>query len=351
MARRNRKRKLVTVMSTEMVGCSTVTNQDLDVDLRREHETFLGQIFVKFAGSVVTAGGDGFVVEFNHALAALRCALAIQEALATRSSANSSTIDVRARIGIHIGGPVKQNGDLLGNSVNVAQRLQECCEPGGVCVSRAVWKQVENKLTEVEWIQLGSTELKGITPAIELFAISPSGAVAPSNPNGSRKVDFRLKWFVGACVVIAALVFGTHRFLKHSGARPAEALVPKPVPEPAVLTQKLVTAPVAATLRDQKPPIVPSGVTAVANSCKQIRISWSGSKDPGVDLARYIVYQNGIFLANVIPPETSILDTNVVPSKVYSYAVLAVDRSGNPSAKSLAVSATTPPCADERATK
>src|ERR1043165_8682223 len=228
MARRNRKRKLVTVMSTEMVGCSTVTNQDLDVDLRREHEKFLGKIFVKFAGSVVTAGGDGFVGEFNHALAALRCALAIQEALATRSSANSSTIDVRARIGIHIGGPVKQNGDLLGNSVNVAQRLQECCEPGGVCVSRAVWKQVENKLTEVEWIQLGSTELKGITPAIELFAISPAGAVAPSNPNGSRKVDFRLKWFVGACVVIAALVFGTHRFLKHSGARPAEALVPEP---------------------------------------------------------------------------------------------------------------------------
>src|ERR1043166_6229240 len=97
---------------------------------------------------------------------------------------------------------------------------------------------------------------------------------------------------------------------------------------------------------DRKAPPVPTGLTARASSCSQVNLSWTASTDSNSGVGQYNVYRGGLFLVTIPAPTTSATDTNVTGSSTYSYAVLAVDKAGNASAKCTAVSVTTPYCGD-----
>src|SRR5712671_4701742 len=144
------QRKLAAIMFTDMVGYSALSqrNEALALELLEEHRGVLRELFPKYQGTEIKTTGDGFLVEFASALAAVRCAVEIQQALAERNQAQPAERQVRIRIGIHLGDVVMKDGDIHGDGVNIAARIEPLATAGGICISSAVQEQVRNKLTQ-----------------------------------------------------------------------------------------------------------------------------------------------------------------------------------------------------------
>src|SRR5215471_20692427 len=141
-------RKLAAIMFTDMVGYSALAqrNEALALELLEEHRRLLRSIFPKYRGSEIKTIGDGFLVEFSSALAAVQCGIEIQEAITRRNSANPSQGNFQLRIGIHAGDVVHSADDVIGDGVNIAARIVPLAGAGGICISRRVFEQVENRL-------------------------------------------------------------------------------------------------------------------------------------------------------------------------------------------------------------
>jgi len=141
-------RKLAAIMFTDMVGYSALVerNEALALQLLEEHRQLLRSIFPKHDGSEIKTIGDGFLVEFSSALAAVRCGIEIQEAITKRNSVNPSQGNFQVRIGIHAGDVVRRADDVIGDGVNIAARIVPLAREGGICISKQVFDQVENRL-------------------------------------------------------------------------------------------------------------------------------------------------------------------------------------------------------------
>lgn len=150
-------------MFTDMVGFSALAqrNEALALELLEEHRRIVRDILPKHGGREVKTTGDGFLIEFPSALAAVQAAVAIQQAFHEREQTALLERRVRLRIGIHVGDVVLRAGDIHGDGVNIAARLEPLAPSGGICVSNAVYEQVRNKL-EQAFASLGPAELKNI---------------------------------------------------------------------------------------------------------------------------------------------------------------------------------------------
>lgn len=166
-------RRLSAVMFTDLVGFTTLTQGDEATALRlvEEHNRLLRPIFERFHGREVKSMGDGFLVEFDSALEATRCAVEVQRELHERNTASPEGATIRVRIGVHLGDVVRSDGDILGDAVNLASRLQPLAEPGGVCVSEQVYVQVGNKIPE-SFERLGPQQLKNVRLPVEAYRIA-----------------------------------------------------------------------------------------------------------------------------------------------------------------------------------
>src|SRR6201997_1185377 len=157
-------RKLAAIMFTDMVGYSALSQRDdkLALELLEEHRELLREIFPRLHGVEIKTIGDAFLVEFQSALEAAQCAIAIQRALTKRNADAPAERQIQVRIGIHIGDVVHRAGDVYGDGVNIASRIQALAGAGGVCVSMDVERQIRNAV-ETRFEKLGSTELKNIS--------------------------------------------------------------------------------------------------------------------------------------------------------------------------------------------
>src|SRR3954468_6907982 len=166
------ERKLAAIMFTDMVGYSALAQRDdkVALELLEEHRKLLREIFPRFHGSEIKTIGDAFLVEFNSALEAAQCAIEIQRALAKRNADAPVGRQVQLKIGIHIGDVVHRDGDVYGDGVNIASRIEPLAGAGGICVSMDVERQIRNAV-ETRFEKLAPTELKNISVAMELFRI------------------------------------------------------------------------------------------------------------------------------------------------------------------------------------
>lgn len=165
-------RKLAAIMFTDMVGYSALSqrNEALALELLEEHRQLLRSVFPKHQGEEIKSTGDGFLVEFASALAAVQCAVEIQKQMRQRNASRSAERRVLIRIGIHLGDVVRRGGDVFGDGVNIAARIEPLAEPGGICVSRAVYEQIENKV-EHALVQLSRPALKNIQATVEVYRL------------------------------------------------------------------------------------------------------------------------------------------------------------------------------------
>ena len=166
------QRKLAAIMFTDMVGYSALSQRDdkLALELLEEHRQLLRKIFPQFNGTEIKTIGDAFLVEFNSALEAAQCAIEIQRSLAKRNADAPADRQIELKIGIHIGDVVHRGGDVYGDGVNIASRIEPLAGAGGICVSMDVERQIRNAV-ETRLEKLAPTELKNISVQMDLFRI------------------------------------------------------------------------------------------------------------------------------------------------------------------------------------
>jgi TolB-like protein/class 3 adenylate cyclase/Tfp pilus assembly protein PilF len=172
MSETSEQRKLAAIMFTDMVGYSALSQRDdkLALELLEEHRRLLREIFPRFHGTEIKTIGDAFLVEFNSALEAAQCAIEIQRTLAKRNADALADRQIELKIGIHIGDVVHRGGDVYGDGVNIASRIEPLAGAGGICVSMDVERQIRNAV-ETRFEKLAPTELKNISVPMELFRI------------------------------------------------------------------------------------------------------------------------------------------------------------------------------------
>ena len=166
------QRKLAAIMFTDMVGYSALAHRDegLALELLDEHRALLRPAFLKHQGQEVKTIGDGFLVEFASAVAAVKCAVELQEALARRNLGALADRQLQVRIGIHLGDVLRRGDDIVGDGVNIAARIEPLADAGGIAITQQVFDQVYNKIPET-LARIGKVELKNIQRQVEVYRI------------------------------------------------------------------------------------------------------------------------------------------------------------------------------------
>ncbi len=164
-------RKLAAIIFTDIVGFSRQmgSNEARMLRLLEVHNQVIQQIVTEHHGHVIKTFGDAFLVDFPSVVHAVQCAQHIQAQFHTYNAEQDKTEQIHIRIGIHLGDIVVQpNGDVLGDGVNIASRLQTLAEPDTICISHKVYEEVEKKLALGTVVSLGRPKLKNITPRFHL---------------------------------------------------------------------------------------------------------------------------------------------------------------------------------------
>jgi class 3 adenylate cyclase len=263
-------RRLTTIMDIDVVGFSTMSARD------EEHALGLlgarmaaAQALVKHhRGRVFKLTGDGLLAEFASPVEAVRAALEIQEAMRAANDQAGPDNQLVLRIGVNLGDVVESGDDLMGDAVNVAARLESIARPGGICVSAAVYEQIEGKLT-LGAEDLGEQHVKNIPRAIHAYRLTLVGApVVVVPPAGSRKTA-RLAVIIGTAVVVAVLAIGGAWLLHDRSEAPAstrvvQATAPAPVAPAAPPALPTTPAPTAAPSTAAAPPVAAPPAAAPA---------------------------------------------------------------------------------------
>jgi TolB-like protein len=179
------ERKLTTILASDMVGYSRLTGADEELTLARLRtlrSDLIDPIIAVHHGRVVKRTGDGNLVEFHSVVDAVRCAIEMQNGMVERNVGIPPERRIEFRIGIHLGDVMVENdGDLMGDGVNIAARLEGVANPGTTCLSEDAYRQVRDRLNEV-FVDLGDQTLKNIARPVRVYAIqagSDGSATAP----------------------------------------------------------------------------------------------------------------------------------------------------------------------------
>lgn len=211
------QRRLAAIMFTDMVGYSALSqsNESLALELLEEHRCIVRDILTRHGGREVKTTGDGFLIEYPSALAAVQGAVAIQHALHERNQAQPGGRHVRIRIGIHVGDVVMKDGDIHGDGVNITARIEPLAEPGGICVSEDVARQVRNKL-EQPLTALPPAGLKHIELPVLVHRVGlpwlQNQPPAAARTSTSRHLP-RLVAMIGTAIALVLLVAGVGRWI------------------------------------------------------------------------------------------------------------------------------------------
>ena len=177
MAEARVERRLAAVLAADVVGYSRLMEADEAGTLARLKTVRLELIDPAIAnckGRIIKTTGDGILVEFQSVTEALRCAVDFQERMARRNRDMSASRALLYRIGINLGDVIVEEDDIFGDGVNVAARLEFIAEPGGICVSGAVYDQVGDRLP-IGYEDLGEQHVKNISRAIRVYRVLLSG--------------------------------------------------------------------------------------------------------------------------------------------------------------------------------
>jgi adenylate cyclase len=182
-------RKIAAILAADVVGFSRMASADEDrtlAQLRALRADLIDPAIAQQNGRVFKRTGDGVLIEFRSVVEAVRCAIAIQNAMIARNLGIDADQRIVFRIGIHLGDVVEESdGDLMGDGVNIAARLEGVAAPGAICLSEDAYRQVSGRL-DMEVNDLGPVQLKNITRSIRAYSLqvgTPAHAKArPRSP-------------------------------------------------------------------------------------------------------------------------------------------------------------------------
>src|SRR5471030_494659 len=167
-------RKIAAILAADVVGFSRLAGADEDLTLARLRalrSDLIDPTIAVHNGRVVKRTGDGSIVEFRSVVDAVRCAIEVQNAMVDRNAGVPEDRRIVFRIGIHVGDVVEESdGDLMGDGVNIAARLEGIAKPGAICLSEDAYRQVSGRL-DMAVTDLGQTELKNIERPIRVYSL------------------------------------------------------------------------------------------------------------------------------------------------------------------------------------
>jgi len=180
------QRRLAAIVAADVVGYSRLMGRDESATLaalnahRRE---LVDPLVIEHGGRIVKSTGDGVLLEFSSVVDAVRCAVAVQNGMAARNAGMADDDRVRFRIGINVGDVIVEGDDIFGDGVNVAARLEQLAEAGGICISDRAWRDVRGRL-DAGFVDGGEQALKNIAEPVRVWrwsgASSPATSALPS---------------------------------------------------------------------------------------------------------------------------------------------------------------------------
>jgi class 3 adenylate cyclase len=302
------KRKIAAIFAADIAGYSRLVAEDEEETLRRlaSYRSVTDDFIAKAGGRIFNTAGDAVLAEFPSAVEAVRCAIDIQESLRTRNMAYPPSRQMAFRIGITIGDVVERDGDLLGDGVNIAARLEGLAEIGGICVSRAVHEQVANKLS-VHFADIGEQEVKNIPTPVHAYMVAmrredgtyatpqvkkPAKAVPAPAPNWMWPL------VVGVVCIVAIGVAGFLYFTKLELAPPVAKEVasssktsPSATPAPTPALQATPTAAPGSPPISSNEKFTPETMPFVSDRSRAVLIN---DYVPGADYKAFAVTVSGV---------------------------------------------------------
>lgn len=225
------QRRLVAILAADVVGFSRLAGADEDrtlARLRALRSDLIDPTIAIHNGRVVKRTGDGVIIEFRSVVDAVRCAVEIQSAMIERNAGVAPERRIEFRIGIHIGDVVEESdGDLMGNGINIASRLEGIAEPGSICLSEDAYRQVKTRLDHTV-SDLGETKLKNISEPIRVYSLLLGGAPIRSYQHASataqavRRPGSRYIFFAAAIVAAAIISVGYWTAAKYKSDAPVQ---------------------------------------------------------------------------------------------------------------------------------
>jgi class 3 adenylate cyclase/TolB-like protein len=204
-------RRLVAIVVADVVGYTRLMEHDEGGTHARLHEIrdqVVDPEIAALGGRIVKTAGDGMLVEFGSAAAALRFAIEVQRAMRARNQPVAPDEQIQFRIGINLGDIIVDGNDIAGDGVNVAARLETLSEPGGICVSAAVRDQIHEDLS-VEFTDIGEQHVKNIARPIRVYRVAPrTGAYQQPSRRRWQRLTRVLGWRWLAAGVVALSVAG-----------------------------------------------------------------------------------------------------------------------------------------------
>ena len=180
-------RKLAAILVSDVAGYSRLAGADEDrtlARLRTLRSDLIDPIISVHHGRVVKRTGDGSIIEFRSVVDAVRCAVEVQTAMIERNAGVPPEKRIEFRVGVHLGDVVEESdGDLMGDGVNIAARLEGIAKPGAICLSEDASRQVKGRL-DLKVSDVGLTHLKNIAEPVRVYALDkqiPPGSAMPSN--------------------------------------------------------------------------------------------------------------------------------------------------------------------------
>jgi adenylate cyclase len=235
-------RKLAAILVADVVGYSRLAGADEDRTLSRLrglHSDLIDPAIAAHRGRIVKRTGDGSLIEFRSVVDAVRCAIEVQTGLIERNAGVPPDRRIEFRVGIHLGDVVEESdGDLMGDGVNIAARLEGIAKPGAICLSSAAYEQVRDRFKE-EFVDLGELELKNIARPVRAYSLQagvpaearPAKPSAPNKPPAPALLGIAALligiaaggwyWFIGNRP--AAVATGPPATVASNAAAPAEA--------------------------------------------------------------------------------------------------------------------------------
>jgi adenylate cyclase len=182
-------RKLAAILVSDVVGYSRLASADEDrilARLRTLRSDLIDPIISVHHGRIVKRTGDGSIIEFRSVVDAVRCALEVQTGMVERNAGLPPERRIEFRIGFHLGDVVEEaDGDLMGEGVNVAARLEGICEPGQICLSEDAYRQVKSRL-ELQVADLGPQSLKNIAEPVRAYLLRQGAPATQKSPQAVR---------------------------------------------------------------------------------------------------------------------------------------------------------------------
>jgi adenylate cyclase len=224
-------RKLAAIVAADVVGFSRLAGADEDrtlARLRALRSDLIDPTIAVHHGRVVKRTGDGAIVEFRSVVDAVRCAIEIQNAMVERNAGVPEDRRIVFRIGIHIGDVVEESdGDLMGDGVNIAARLEGVAKPGSICLSEDAYRQVSGRL-EMQVTDLGPTQLKNIEKSVRAYSLDVgvparqqpgSRSHSPAHPAAKPRGFLWSGRTLAALLVVVALAAGGYAWRSGLAAR------------------------------------------------------------------------------------------------------------------------------------